>query len=84
VPPGFDALTDTDSFSVKNFIGKLTVNFRKLIKLLRPYLLTKKKLKIPKYTLSIKLGTYIKFRQFNLIRSRDFSRARIRCPTRYS
>jgi hypothetical protein len=53
VPPGFDAIEDTDSFSVKNFIGKLTVNFRKLIKLLRPYLLTKKNLKILKYTLSI-------------------------------
>jgi hypothetical protein len=32
VPPGFDALADTDSFGVKTF--------RKLIKLLRPYLLT--------------------------------------------
>jgi hypothetical protein len=29
VPPGFDGLEDTDT-------GKLTVNFRKLIKLLRP------------------------------------------------
>jgi hypothetical protein len=26
----------------------------------------------------------IKFRQFNLIRSRDFSRTRMRCPTRFN
>jgi hypothetical protein len=38
VPPGFDALADIDSFSIK---------------LLRPYLLTKKNSKIFKYTLSI-------------------------------
>jgi hypothetical protein len=35
-----------------NYLVKI-YNFRKLIKLLRPYLLTKKKLKNLKYTLSI-------------------------------
>jgi hypothetical protein len=41
VPPGFEALAGTDSFSAKTLLGKLTVNIRKLTKLLRPYLLTK-------------------------------------------
>jgi hypothetical protein len=47
--------------------------------LLRPYLLRKKK--VLKYMYVPTLVRYIKFRQFHLIRNRDFSRARIRRPT---
>jgi hypothetical protein len=47
MPPGFDALARTDSFSVKTvYLGKLAVNIRKLTKLLQPYLLIKKNCQI--------------------------------------
>jgi hypothetical protein len=37
VPPGFEALAGTDSFSAKTLLGKLTVNNRKLTKIFKKF-----------------------------------------------